>query len=386
MLSRILLFSVFSIFCINLSFAQNCVFSYFVGPGDPDNTPYFCFADPNLQSGDQISMTCSQFYDDNYINGLIITGSNLPNYDFCDDAEIIIIERQFAFRNDDPVEKRGGNNCTQQIVFRGETPQVNGATPCENELVLNINLTSDITPDFIPPPTEIVANGYDVIGDPDDVLGVPTNATAGEFSYAIVIGSAEGEEPKFYIRTITLETCCASISKQQTIIEISDCGYLTDAIIDNNPIDEATYEGKTKISSVGTVATGTDVKFYAGQSVELNAGFTVEAGATFTAEILPCAFLQENIVCTDAKTLVCGQMVIGQNVSDTAIPSLNNSCTVQGSSTSMGDINEGLFYRFVGDGGYVTISTDFAVTDFDTELRVFSGGCGNLICEVGSDD
>ncbi|MDA3910757.1 MAG: hypothetical protein PF448_05315, partial [Bacteroidales bacterium] len=75
----------------------------------------------------------------------------------------------------------------------------------------------------------------------------------------------------------------------------------------------------------------------------------------------------------------CGDSDIASNIlaTDTDAPS---ACTGGGTT------GKGVWYQFTGTGQEVTVSTDNAGTNFDTQINVFSGNCGALVCEGGDDD
>ncbi len=87
----------------------------------------------------------------------------------------------------------------------------------------------------------------------------------------------------------------------------------------------------------------------------------------------------DNDECANAMTLTCGDSDIASNIlaTDTDAPS---ACSGGGTTS------KGVWYQFTGTGQEVTISTDNAGTNFDTQINVFSGTCGSLVCEGGDDD
>jgi hypothetical protein len=85
-----------------------------------------------------------------------------------------------------------------------------------------------------------------------------------------------------------------------------------------------------------------------------------------------------NDLCADAITLTCGS-------SDTASNILATATDAPTACSGGGTTSKGVWYKFVGTGQSVTVSTDNSTTNFDTEINVFSGTCGALTC-VGADD
>ena len=87
----------------------------------------------------------------------------------------------------------------------------------------------------------------------------------------------------------------------------------------------------------------------------------------------------DNDECADAMVLTCGDSDIASNIlaTDTDAPT---ACSGGGTTA------KGVWYTFTGTGQEVTISTDNAGTNFDTQINIFSGTCGSLVCVGGDDD
>jgi hypothetical protein len=86
-----------------------------------------------------------------------------------------------------------------------------------------------------------------------------------------------------------------------------------------------------------------------------------------------------NDSCSNAIPLACGQIDTASNILAT---SGDNPTACTGGGTTA----KGVWYSFVGDGNTMTISTDNSQTNFDTELNVYTGTCGALVCVAGDDD
>jgi Peptidase family M23/Ig-like domain CHU_C associated len=86
-----------------------------------------------------------------------------------------------------------------------------------------------------------------------------------------------------------------------------------------------------------------------------------------------------NDLCAGAITISCSQTVSGSTTNATAND--NPVTCVEPLNTS-----PGIWYKFIGNGNNVTISTCNVNTNFDTVLGIFSGSCGNLTCIAGNDD
>ncbi len=49
-------------------------------------------------------------------------------------------------------------------------------------------------------------------------------------------------------------------------------------------------------------------------------------------------------------------------------------------------MNDGLWFRFTGDGSQFTIKVSTSVVSFDPKIGVYSGACDNLVCVGTKDD
>lgn len=81
--------------------------------------------------------------------------------------------------------------------------------------------------------------------------------------------------------------------------------------------------------------------------------------------------------CINAEPIGCGQTVAGTTQYATADSPNAPSCT----TTTF----PGVWYSFVGNGGFATLSTCGGAS-FNTKLSVYEGGCGGLNCVAGNDD
>jgi hypothetical protein len=84
-----------------------------------------------------------------------------------------------------------------------------------------------------------------------------------------------------------------------------------------------------------------------------------------------------NDLCAGAITLGCGD-------SESAITSVATADDAPIDCPGGGLPNAGVWFRFIGTGDIVTIST--AGSAFDTQLNLYEGSCGNLTCVAGDDD
>jgi hypothetical protein len=85
--------------------------------------------------------------------------------------------------------------------------------------------------------------------------------------------------------------------------------------------------------------------------------------------------------CADAILLSCGQVVSGSTVTAEEDPeAADTDCDGFDSDTG------GVWYRIIGNGLTMVVSTCSPLTDFDTEVGVFVGDCDRLFCVGGNDD
>ena len=84
-----------------------------------------------------------------------------------------------------------------------------------------------------------------------------------------------------------------------------------------------------------------------------------------------------NDACANAITVTCGQTVTGSTLTSTidAAP-----------SCGLNFPRYGVWYRFVGTGQAVTLSTCSAGTNYDSQIGVYSGSCTALTCVAGNDN
>lgn len=96
---------------------------------------------------------------------------------------------------------------------------------------------------------------------------------------------------------------------------------------------------------------------------------------------LDCAPPPANDLCSNAQPIVFNStisVVSGYNLNATGIGHPSASCgSVPG--------NSGVWYTLTGTGGDITIST-CANADFNTQINVYEGTCGALVCVGGNDD
>lgn len=89
-----------------------------------------------------------------------------------------------------------------------------------------------------------------------------------------------------------------------------------------------------------------------------------------------------NDTCAGAITVTCGSATAG-----TTAFSTNENQAVCGISGVTTQNTPGVWYKYVGDGSDVTVTTcSSTVTTGDSRIAVYSGSCGTLTCIGGNDD
>ena len=103
-------------------------------------------------------------------------------------------------------------------------------------------------------------------------------------------------------------------------------------------------------------------------------GFFGAFGA-FTLNV-DCTPLPMNDDCSGAVPITCGTSVNGETASYTT-ENIPNGCGFETAN--------GVWYQFVGDDSEVTLTVCNGYS-FDTQISVFTGGCGGLTCVTTNDD
>ena len=99
---------------------------------------------------------------------------------------------------------------------------------------------------------------------------------------------------------------------------------------------------------------------------------------TTTTQTIIITDNDDNDLCSGASSVTCGNSYTGSTLgkgNDTPAECVVSSGT-----------GGGVWYKLTGNNSNVTISTCNTGTDFDTQLRVYSGSCAGLTCVTGNDD
>ncbi len=195
----------------------------------------------------------------------------------------------------------------------------------------------------------------------DSITGETTNDTDSGgnpapdefFSYT---GSGDAE-----LVTISL---CGTATDYNSFVRVYDSCDLTNEIIAND--DSCGAQSEVSFYSDGTSTYLIMVE-----------GADSESG-NFSLEVT-CETPVENDVCEDALPIACGETITGST--DGATVDSAPACS------SVPITAPGVWYSFTDDSGLVTDYTiSLCDSDYDTKVSVYTGTCGDLVCETANDD
>ncbi|MCF6128700.1 T9SS type A sorting domain-containing protein [Flavobacterium sp. AS60] len=175
-------------------------------------------------------------------------------------------------------------------------------------------------------------------------------------------------------QTVTVNLCGSSYDTS-VLVYTGTSGSLT--LVAGND-DDSTCVSDTLNSRVSFDSDGTTTYYI---TVE---GWNVGSVGAFTMDIT-CASPPQppvNDDCSDAVTVTCGSTTAGT----TALATNENMpvCGISGVTTQN---TPGVWYKYVGDGSDVTVTTcSPTITTGDSRIAVYSGTCGALTCIGGNDD
>ena len=212
-----------------------------------------------------------------------------------------------------------------------------------------------------------VATVFTVVSAIQITATVPTGATTGRLTVTTPNGIAVSNTI-FTVQVPVITSFTPPIGPVGTLVTING-NFFTG-------VTQVTFNGVA--ATAFTVVSATQIT--ATVPVGATSGFIVVT-APLGSATSPTPFLipPPNDQCASAVPLACGQTLNGTNIGATATGDPTGTC---GTSVNVG----GVFYSVVGTGGSMTLSTCSAVTNFDTQLFVYSGSCGSYTCVGGNDD
>ncbi|MBO2012781.1 M4 family metallopeptidase [Hymenobacter negativus] len=146
------------------------------------------------------------------------------------------------------------------------------------------------------------------------------------------------------------------------------------------------FSGATGVGFNGTPATTFNVVSATSITATVPAGAT-SGPITVTTPVTTCLSLTDffvsppNDFCANAITVTCGSSVTGSTLGATNTG--DPSATCGGAPFTSSTV--GVFYRFVGVGGNVTVNT-CTNASYDGLMAVYTGTCGAYTCVSGNDD
>ncbi len=161
-----------------------------------------------------------------------------------------------------------------------------------------------------------------------------------------------------------------------TSVTVTGTGFTGVTGVSVNGTAATTYTVNSATQITLTVPTGATTGAI---SVTNNLG-TGNSSSSFTVTTPPA-----NDQCTTVANLpllTCGTPLTGTTTLSTSTGDPTVTCNTIVVDAASG----GVFYRFVGTGNSVTISTCGGTTNYDTKLFVYTGACGTYSCVTANDD
>ncbi|MEM5566441.1 T9SS type A sorting domain-containing protein [Psychroserpens sp. AS72] len=193
---------------------------------------------------------------------------------------------------------------------------------------------------------------------------------ANEFVWSLEFIAPPTCTPAVIDSAVEVETCNPDGTGTFTVdIVVSDAG---DA---GSVFDDGT---NTFPVVAGTVSAG---PYNSGDSVTIElVALDADCSSTVGTYTFTCPQpAPDNDLCADAEAVVCGDTVSGTNVLATD----GDGVAGDGCGTSATAV--GVWYVYAGTGDTVTAST-CSQADFDTEITVYTGVCGDFTCLANNDD
>ncbi len=204
-------------------------------------------------------------------------------------------------------------------------------------------------------------------------------STAGT-SYLVFVSGFNGAQGNFVLTTTcpsttpTITSFTPTSGPVGTVVTITGTNLTGLTGVSFNGTPAVTFAATNATTATATVPTGATT----GTISLTTPGGSATSAASFTVTVPPA-----NDLCTapSLPVLTCGGSVSGTTLNSTSTGDPTATC-----GTTIQAASGGVFYRFTGTGGSVTMSTCAVGTNYDTKLFVFTGSCGALSCVTGNDD
>ena len=218
------------------------------------------------------------------------------------------------------------------------------------------------------------ANTFSVSNNNNLTAVVPVGATTGPIRVSSALGT--GQSIYNFVVTVPgvplINTFYPSQGAPGTVVNVTGNDFVGITAIFFNGLAASSFTVLSNSSLTATVPAGASTGLISATSA-LGTGTST---SDFTVLVPPT-----NDLCSaTVPVLACGGTVNGTTLGATTTGDPTGSCGPY--ITNAG----GVFYRFAGNGNTVTLSMCGGGTNFDSELFVFSGTCGNYTCVAGNDD
>ncbi|WP_040279980.1 T9SS type A sorting domain-containing protein [Psychroserpens damuponensis] len=178
--------------------------------------------------------------------------------------------------------------------------------------------------------------------------------------------------------------CIPAIIDSADVIETCDPDgtgtFTVDIVVSDAGDAGSVFDDGTNTYPViaGTVSAG---PYDSGESVTIElVSLDEDCGSTVGTFTFTCPLpAPDNDLCVNAVPVVCGDTLSGTNVLAT------DGDEVAGDGCGTSSTAVGVWYVYAGTGDTVTAST-CAQADFDTEITVYTGVCGDFTCLDNNDD
>ena len=218
-------------------------------------------------------------------------------------------------------------------------------------------------------------------------------------TYYIIISTWAAPNSVAYTLDITENTCTNATVGYAVVsdcdnsggfiieIDVTDMGTATDITVTDDQGSTAQTTMAIAMLTFGPYDNGTNVVVTISDD---NDASCVQTSGNLTQTVCPPA----NDACINAIVVNDGDSVTGTTLGATNVEDLTECAGGVGSELlecpgGTGGINfgAGVWYVYTAQPGeIITVTTDNSLTPFDTEIQVFSGDCGNLVCVGGDDD
>ncbi|EKB60348.1 hypothetical protein [Bergeyella zoohelcum] len=198
-----------------------------------------------------------------------------------------------------------------------------------------------------------------------------------------------------------------SFSLQQVVTSPPSCTnitYPTNGQVVNTVTPMIFYDSSVgamgyKIS-IGTTPGGTDIIDNMNNGSSLNyyvpSSANLQYGTEYYVTVVPTNTIGDATGCTSVQFNTGTQLSFNDEcataINVSSFPYINVQANANQSTNNGGfinicsdGINDGLWYKFVGDGSSHTINITNVQSDFDVEVQVYSGSCGAFTCVARKD-